>query len=522
MQRSPYLIVKEFCDSKDEQLRRNAATALAAIADRESLDELVSMGLNEASPDVRERIEREIAQLPPEARAGVVRNLAGKLKQPGLESRKAYHLLGELRSHGVEAPLPGLTIFRRLKLAKSLHDVVYPSRKKLDRTRGAGLSLFGAAVAATVTGFIQMVAFQQGGARLSDLYGFLFLSAFVAIALAVISLQISSPLALHADRGAIATLDLLTVAGASLPIAAIVVALVVSSEGGTRVALASALMVPVLAISTRLAMLATLRPFRVRGLNLWAGILSGTGAGTLAMSLVPALFGLANNPQISNLWLTLVPVAAGLAAAWAQQDASAAGEFRLPAAIRIAGAAPAAILCAIVVIVAFPRGARRDEFQPVTIANSETSAFGPFAIHALPATIPLEVSVPVQVGATLVSEMEPASWSISPIGLEFGATGKLATFRGRNLNAGNQNLVVTCPACEVPSLLGLVYLKLDLFFDSAAPVPVLASVTLQSGPPLLLPMPFIPKPSAAAPESRTAPAPKTGPASKAAPAPPKK
>jgi hypothetical protein len=498
MLRSPYLIVKEFCDSDNEQQRKSAVTALATFADQESLDELVRMGLNEASPKVRECIEIEIAGLQQPERSKIADAIIRQVEEPGPTSRGAYRLLGELRSRGVQAALPRLSILRRLKLAKSLHFVVYPNRSLRSRGRGALAALFGATAAAILAGLIQTVAIHQPGAMLSDLYGFLFFSGLIAITTAVLSMQFSSPIGLHADRLAIAYFDLLTTAGVSILVSAIIVLIIGVSHPGTRVGVAAALMLPTLAIATRLAMLATLGVFKGTAANVWTGILCGASAGTLAMSLVPAFLGVGDSVIMSNLWFILVPVAAGLAAPWAQQDASAAGKFTIPLALRIAGALPLLMLAVAITFLVDPWvtiTVKPDVFSAVVVNGPDSSVRQPLSIHAVPANIPLQIEQPVQIRVSLMSQMEPALWQAGVMGRLSGiyvAPGKSSVLLLENLSVGSQDLTVTCPTCDTTPLLSLVFEKLGWFLRIPAPSRVLGNVSLAFGPPAPVPTPSRP------------------------------
>jgi hypothetical protein len=274
------------------------------------------------------------------------------------------------------------------------------------------------------------------------------------------------------------------------------VLIVASSSSLPRAGLAAALMLPILAIVTRLAMLAILGVFKSRAANLWTGIFCGASAGILAMSFIPAVLGVGDSSVISNLWFTLVPVAPGLAAAWAQQDASAPGEFTLPVAVRIAGALPALILVVAVTIVTvrdLPPAANQEPLDEIVVYSPAPAVRGPINITASPTVIPLRLAVPVQVSVSLVSHMETGGWlvrtSVTPTfspGVTV-PTAKATTFPSANLPAGSQNLTISSTSYGGTPLLGLVSLKVDSFFHvTAAP---LGSVTLQFGPPAPEPAP---------------------------------
>src|SRR5262245_56552188 len=121
----PFFIVKEFSDSPSEQHRKNAATALAVLADDEkSLRELFRLALSDKSPDVWGRAENEIADLPKKHLETVLKWLRDELEMGGPNQLSAYRVLGRLRKAGVPIELPAMSILRRVPIAKRYRDVV--------------------------------------------------------------------------------------------------------------------------------------------------------------------------------------------------------------------------------------------------------------------------------------------------------------------------------------------------------------------------------------------------------------
>jgi hypothetical protein len=251
-------------------------------------------------------------------------------------------------------------------------------------------------------------------------------------------------------------------------------------------------MLPTLAIATRLAMLASLGAFRSRAMNLWLAIFCGASAGTLAMSFIPAAFGIASSRGVSNLWYMLLPIATGLAAAWAQQDASAPGKFKLPAALRIAGAIPALAMLGVMVMVIVPwrSPASLDAF-PMVVVDTSGQTSRTFSIHVLPAHLHLGLANPGKISGSLTSQLESALWTIDVLrgpAVRVSTADKPVAFELPNLTAGDKQIDISRDT-DGPPLLTLVPQKLGSLFHVP---PVLATITLEFGPPSTEPAPLRP------------------------------
>ena len=122
--RKPLLIIKEYLEPNEPpQVRKNALSALAALGDAESLTMLAQIALNEPEPQLRDRAEAEISSLAPSTGLQAIQPLLHELKGP-----ETYALLGRLRNRGMTVRLPRMGIVKRLRLAKSLRNLLYPKR----------------------------------------------------------------------------------------------------------------------------------------------------------------------------------------------------------------------------------------------------------------------------------------------------------------------------------------------------------------------------------------------------------
>ena len=88
-------VVKELLRASEEQIRKNALTALAAFGTEPAVNELVDIGLRDESEKVRQHAQREISCLTGTAAMIATNSLSAAL-QDKTSCGSAYAILGKL------------------------------------------------------------------------------------------------------------------------------------------------------------------------------------------------------------------------------------------------------------------------------------------------------------------------------------------------------------------------------------------------------------------------------------------
>lgn len=113
-------IAREYLRSSDAQVKKNAATALAAIGSHDSIKALVRVALVDDDPEVRTRAEEEIRGLPADGVAQAQGILEDLLGNDGMACG-SFAILGRLRLAGIlGAAEKQQSLPERLRLAVSL------------------------------------------------------------------------------------------------------------------------------------------------------------------------------------------------------------------------------------------------------------------------------------------------------------------------------------------------------------------------------------------------------------------
>src|SRR5262249_1914577 len=112
-------ITREYLRSPDPQIKKNAATALAAIGSRDSIENLIRLALTEPDPKVQTHAEEELSDLKGSRMGRAQAILESSLLDEEL-SRESFALLGRLRLKGALGPAEARRLSIRLRLAASL------------------------------------------------------------------------------------------------------------------------------------------------------------------------------------------------------------------------------------------------------------------------------------------------------------------------------------------------------------------------------------------------------------------
>jgi hypothetical protein len=407
LNQSPYPIVREFASSTSDKARAAAATALALSSDDDSLRELVAMGLTDTSDAVIKRVEDEVSSLSDVKKALVIGYLREALLKDGAERKKAYWLLGRLRGRGIRFRLTAIPFTRRLELARSLHTMPWPPGK-----RRFGLSVIlpclgGVVVTAFL--FSLLLSMPAIGGSASDFWVAFVASAAVGLALSFVSMRSSSPVGMHPDYFAISMLDM----GIAILSSALAAALFffptgedVSQNQGLP------LMIAMAAPCVRGEMLLTMGLFRGRFANRWFTILCGSAAGALVVTFVPILLHGQDNTGVSTAWLILVPLCAGFAAVFAEQDALCPPRTLVARPVGFAAALALAVVLILILFVtlrdAEPPPIPQPALASPVATGTQNLRFGPDST-----SLRFHVDTAVQVSLAMGKVKAPCGWQIS-------------------------------------------------------------------------------------------------------------
>jgi HEAT repeats len=324
--------------AQEPQVRRNAATALGVLGTPAAAATLVSTAVKDAEASVREHAAAEVLRLQPGDGASAVSTLQGLLADPAHGAR-AYELLGRVRSRSGRAIPLDIPLVEQLRLETRLNRALVP-RSWLTLPSGRP-------VAATVLGTLgafallaPMVAWRMNVAVISTALGvWLICSGVAAVLLGAASTLRATPIGLHPSRMAAVLVEagwvmLLTLAAA------------VFGAAGLE-SLELLLLLPLFAAAVRVGSVlgAAGRFRRPSGRQTWATVTGGS-AGLLLLAAFTALRGPYDGVVDGVVPVTLVPVAFGLAHAYARGDRgdalpvdSGASMARIAAAVITLGAA---------------------------------------------------------------------------------------------------------------------------------------------------------------------------------------
>ncbi|MCM8611420.1 hypothetical protein [Accumulibacter sp.] len=401
-------IIDEFLQAADSsaQARRNAAVALATIADDTALQRLLRLAIGDADGSVRATAEAELATLCRQSPANLGRAMAATLAGSE-QAPAAYALLGRLQAQGASLPpLPAALPW--LQLALSLFRQARGAAGWWSRSvRAMVPGLFTA-----LLGVLAALAYMQWLAEISlrsehDVVGPLVASLlFIAGPLIAFGTWRTTPYRLHPRRGSgalaeIAWAGLHTAAPGVVCVAAI---LLEDSRGALAdpedwvIAGMLLLLPPIVAAAIRAGTVVAdgaLGSCRRLVGGSFASIV-GAAAGLVCVTLATSLFHGISSSVCSQVWIWWLPICFGLAGAYAWIDA------RVPAAPGAAADSQRLTISAVVLGV-FLVGA----LIPVVRASggilglaTPLASLDVAALETRPATIPLR-SLPARIDLRL-------------------------------------------------------------------------------------------------------------------------
>jgi len=422
MSHPAFQIIDEFLHAEDStaQARRNAAVALATIADDEALQRLLQLAISDADTGVRSASEAELATLCKQPPAGLGPAIAATLAVAE-QAPPAYALIGRLQAQGATLPpLPASLPW--LRLALSL----------FRQARGAS-GWWSRAVRAMVPGLFTALlgvlaahAYMQWLAEISmrskhDVVGPLAASLlFIAGPLIAFGTWRTTPYRLHPRRGSgalaeIAWACLHTAAPGVVCVAAI---LLEDSKGALSdpedgvIAGMLLLLPPIVAGAIRAGTVAADGALgNVRRL-VGGGFASlvGAAAGLVCVTLATSLFHGVSASVCSQIWIWWLPICFGLAGAYAWIDA------RVPCAAEATVDSQRLTICAAVLGVVFVGAAipilraSGDSFGPGTpVASVDIAALETRAANILLPSLPARIDIDLRSGGSwnLIIDIEP-------------------------------------------------------------------------------------------------------------------
>jgi HEAT repeats len=320
-------IAREYLRSSDAQVKKNAATALAAIGSHDSIETLVRVALADGNPEVRARAEEEIRGLPPEGIAQAQAILEDLLSD-GETARDSFALLGRLRLAGIISAVEKKRRSReRLRLAAGLGQ---PAR---GFWRNLRWSVLPASVYATLLSIALFSAYLQLSLKRTTI---IYIPILFVLPLALLATRGLSPFGLYYDRGA----GLLVETGKALygalkacVLVGIVFLAIEFSDGKPDIERVvsvfwvcgtSVLFVGAVRCGTLLAW----GLFRTRFANRNAQAVVGATAGSLALTLLLSIghtwLPVESHGIFDTAWVYFIPTSLGLAWVFAKIDGEAA------------------------------------------------------------------------------------------------------------------------------------------------------------------------------------------------------
>lgn len=385
MGRDPYLIVKDYLESKDDQVRKNALTALAVLGDDASLHDLADRVLGDPDVSVRARAEEEIQQLAPESGGRAIATLQKELTGP--RQNAAYVILGRFRNRGLHVDIAKqLPLLTRLRLSNSLRNELYPLRgvRFLLRTCRPALvsSLIGGAFMLLVARFVVGVSDLDG----ESIVGLAFASALAGVITAISVTRKTTPSQLHADPGAALILDLGWTFVVSSVAAILSLAIVSMGSGPNELISADVwlllLSIPLYVLAIRVG---THLAFG-HSTNVWANrvrqVAGGAAFGILILTAMLLRAPGIGSYSIGVLWISFASAAFGIADAFRAVDQSGSLSSTKRGARGQIYTLPIIVLMAVLYLIS-----RDPIHKPVILQNGQARDV---TLVNLPSTIPIE------------------------------------------------------------------------------------------------------------------------------------
>lgn len=357
----PVSIVEDFFKSTDPQIRMNAMTAYGIIGNRQSIEALVQVALEDDDPDddvddaVRERAEQELAALTDIQAQTLIKESLQKILNPEQkvqtrilkdpekkqeeekkkkkEKEEAYLLAGRLRSRGLPLEGSGLPLPEQLKLIYTTRSRLYPGHGWAFNVRTALSGLVAGLIGAVLALYIGMVT----GLLKSDEDLLLMIAGVLAApAMSLAAGRLVVPFSLQTDRREAALFEAVFSAlwGLVLGAATFVVFLIFDSRVFSYI-IPLILGTAVLMGAIRLGTLAGYGVFSGRRMRRLFQITLGTVVGLLLLGLAFFVGGgsklAADGDQLTLIYVSyFVPLAFAIANGFARIDGAEGSKRQAP------------------------------------------------------------------------------------------------------------------------------------------------------------------------------------------------
>ena len=306
--------------AQEPQVRRNAATALGVLGTPQAAATLASTAVKDEEASVREHAAAEVLRLQPDDRAAAVSTLRSMLTRSDHGAR-AYELLGRLRSWSGRAIPLDIPLVDQLRLESRLNHALVPTSWLRPRYGTVAAALLGTGSAFALVALL--VAWRMDVSVTSPpLVSWLLYSLLTAALLGATSTLRTTPIGLHPSRMAALLVETGWVVLVTAP-----VALLLGSFGLGGGIVQTILLLPLFAAAVRVgSVLGAAGRFRgLTGRQTWATATGGSAgllflAAATVLQALPTTGGMLMPLVLMPLILTLVPVAFGLAYAYARVD----------------------------------------------------------------------------------------------------------------------------------------------------------------------------------------------------------
>jgi hypothetical protein len=194
-------IMEEFLRSGEVQSRKNALTALSVIETDESAELIAETAITDPDAGVRKAAERELTalgeRLPQNAISVLTKAIVGSDLQ---QQQRAYGILGQLRSKGVELPSTLVPRGSRMRLATSMNSSHYPVRTWSLRLRSWKAGLLWTLLGSIFFIFYVLAVFNLTGWDWLNFAITFLVILFIGTFQAVIATQYTTPINLQLNR----------------------------------------------------------------------------------------------------------------------------------------------------------------------------------------------------------------------------------------------------------------------------------------------------------------------------------
>jgi hypothetical protein len=344
MGRSAINVVKEYIERPEPAIRRNVAAALAAIGDREALQDLVELAIGDSDSTVRRAAVCELAGLDTSAAALAYKALVQRLREGSREQRRAVSsVMDELRRLGASLPAPSGGMVRRFTLAWSTGSLQTRAPEARSPLRAMMAGFLGSAPAVLCLGLYLYAIFGRSP-LITTLTTVLLVALGVAPLLALLATRRAVPFGSYYDRTAGLLACLLD--AAAIPFGAGVVVFLAVANLAQRQApetlrtikeflppiLLGGLWLAGFVVSVRLATIAASSVSAGKPLRHACSYLAGTAAGFVGLTSGLLLFlrwvGSESMESFAKTsWLFLLPACGGVAEAFTRIDQAEIAKF---------------------------------------------------------------------------------------------------------------------------------------------------------------------------------------------------